>query len=184
MRAYTPIYIRMQALFEVFYNYNVCTSRLGLNMVTYNDLISLFDYKDGGLVSKKTGCRAGYKTKLGYRRIRVNDKYHLEHRLIWLMFYEETPDEIDHINGIPDDNRLENLRPCTRTENLYNSKMRINNSSGVKGVYWNKQRRCWEAGIRVEGEKLYLGSFTDIEEARKTVESARKYYHGEFARNS
>lgn len=92
-------------------------------------------------------------------------------------------DNVDHINGIPGDDRVENLRGSTVCQNQYNSKLRTDNKSGIKGVSWDKSRGKWRAQIRYEGKKINLGSFNNIEDAKQTVESARARLHKEFANN-
>jgi hypothetical protein len=90
--------------------------------------------------------------------------------------------EVDHINGNTLDNRKENLRLCTHSENIKNQKLRSNNKSGYKGVYFCKNNQKWRSSIRVNGKKFYLGSFNNPEEAYASYCDASKKYHGEFGR--
>ncbi|MBD1229107.1 HNH endonuclease [Xenorhabdus griffiniae] len=106
------------------------------------------------------------------------------HRLAWLLYYGRWPSEfIDHINGDKSDNRIVNLREASNTENSWNSKMRKNNSSGIKGVCWCKSKKKWVARIRIDGKRKTLGYFSNIDEARLIMEKARTKYHGEFSRD-
>jgi hypothetical protein len=107
------------------------------------------------------------------------------HRLAWFLAYRQSPpDVIDHINGNPSDNRLANLRPATRTQNLINSKLRVDNSSGFKGVSWNKKSEKWVAQIQIRGKRHRIGFFDCPREAHHAyMEEARAHY-GEFARSS
>lgn len=89
--------------------------------------------------------------------------------------------DVDHWNRNGLDNRRENLRVCTRTENSRNAGLRITNKSGYKGVCWNKQHRVYDAHIRVDGKFLYLGSFSDSREAARAYDAAAKKHYGEFA---
>lgn len=108
---------------------------------------SMFHYKRGKLYWKDTmgsraleGIEAGSVTYEGYRRITVARKEYRTHRLIFLMHHGYMPEIVDHINGVRDDNRIENLRAATINENCYNCKLSKSNKSGVKGVYWVKGR--------------------------------------------
>ncbi len=87
---------------------------------------------------------------------------------------------IDHINGNGLDNRKENLRICTRTQNSQNRKLNCNNTSGYKGV--SKSYGKWAVQINVNGKRLNLGRFANLLEAAKTYDEAAVKYHGEFAR--
>ena len=96
-------------------------------------LQEIFEYKDGDLIRKNKV--AGCLHKSGYRQIKVNNVIYPAHRLIWV-FHNGSIDEnmqIDHINGIKDDNRIENLRLVTAQQNSWN-RSRLNS----KGYTWNK----------------------------------------------
>jgi hypothetical protein len=109
----------------------------------------------------------------------------MAHRLVWLWAHSEwPPDDIDHINGNRDDNRFSNLRLASRTQNNANSQVRRDNTSGVKGVYWNRAGRCWQAQIGFQGRVLPLGSFATIEDARNARLAAEQRYFGEFRRSA
>lgn len=88
--------------------------------------------------------------------------------------------EIDHINGNGLDNRKQNLRVCTRGENLRNSKFR-KGSSSHRGVHLHKGSKKWYAQIRFDNKKHYLGSFDCEIEAAEAYNNAAKEHHGEFA---
>lgn len=90
--------------------------------------------------------------------------------------------QVDHINGDGLDNRRENLRLCTHAENLHNSKKYKNNSTGFKGVHWNKQRNIYQVYIMINRKHKYIGSFTILEEAARAYDKAAKEYYGDFAR--
>ncbi|PAV30442.1 hypothetical protein CIL05_07835 [Virgibacillus profundi] len=87
---------------------------------------------------------------------------------------------VDHINHNTLDNVDENLRVGTRAQNTWNSRMKSNNTSGVIGVYSNSYGR-WVAEIYVNGKKISLGNFDDIEEAKKVRRNAEYQYFKEFA---
>lgn len=89
--------------------------------------------------------------------------------------------DIDHINGNGLDNRRSNLRLATRSQNMMNRKKQANNTSGHRGVSWQKQKRKWRAIIWASGCKTYLGDFKDIEEAHAAYVSASLRLHGPFS---
>ena len=88
---------------------------------------------------------------------------------------------VDHINGDGLDNRRENLRLCTHSENIRNSRPHKNASSKYKGVYWDKDRKKWRARIRVNDVLKHLGSFKSEEDAAMEYNKAAAFYFGEFA---
>lgn len=91
-------------------------------------------------------------------------------------------EDVDHTNMNPLDNRRENLRLATRSQNLANTKTRSNNTSGFKGVYFDKTKQKWRAIITVNKEIKRLGRFDTPEEAHAAYCEAAKHYYGEFAR--
>lgn len=87
----------------------------------------------------------------------------------------------DHINRNPLDNRRENFRPATDSENTRNRNLPSNNSSGVIGVTWHKWSQKWMVRIEVNKKSIYLGKFVDKNEAIVTRLYAEAKYFGEFA---
>lgn len=102
------------------------------------------------------------------------------HRIVWLMFHGTLPPMLDHINGKPLDNRLENLRPVTPRQNSINR--RTTAASGEKGVYRHVAIGKWTANIRVDGKLIHLGSYNSFGEAAQARRQATEKYHGEYAR--
>lgn len=88
---------------------------------------------------------------------------------------------IDHINMNPLDNRIENLRPCTRSENAMNIKKHKDNSSGFKGVRWESRRKHWIANICKDYKSIYLGSYKSPIEAAYAYDKKAKELFGQFA---
>lgn len=119
--------------------------------------------------SKKTvlGTRAGSLCSTsGYRRIRLNNKFYVEHRIIWLWVYGHFPKEhIDHINHVRDDNRLSNLREVTIAENARNRTKHQNTKVGEVGIWYCKRRKRYIAEIKLNQKKVYQRSFKNVEEA-------------------
>lgn len=113
----------------------------------------------------------------GYRCGAIDDRLTKAHRVVWAIYYGEWPtNHIDHINGVRSDNRIFNLRDVTSKQNNMNAAMRINNTSGVTGVCWNKQREKWQAEIKVDGKKKHLGLFDSIDAASSArLKASREY---------
>ena len=88
--------------------------------------------------------------------------------------------DVDHINKNTLDNRKENLRICTRSENLCNRKKQINNKSGHVGVSWNTKENKWGAYIMLHKKYINLGLYNDIQDAIKVRKEAEDKYFGEF----
>ena len=104
------------------------------------------------------------------------------HRLIWIYVHGEITHEIDHINGIRDDNRLCNLREVTHQQNMMN-RVRKKTKNQLRGIYKVKGKTpSWAAEITCQGVKHYLGVYKTPEEANLAYEEARAKYFKEFAR--
>lgn len=114
----------------------------------------------------KSGDVAGCLNKDGYIQCRFNKCTHLAHRLVFLWLYGRWPDgEIDHVNHLKTDNRIENLRDVSPQENDKNKKLAKNNNSGFTGVVWFKRTQKWRANIYVNKRCIHLGYFNDINDA-------------------
>jgi hypothetical protein len=90
--------------------------------------------------------------------------------------------QIDHVKGDKDDNRLVNLRQASNAQNNRNVKKKSSNTSGFKGVCWDKERSLWMASICVDRRQKTLGRFGTPEEAYSAYVTAARTFHGEFAR--
>ena len=119
----------------------------------------------------------------GYRVGNVEYKLCQAHRVIWAIVHGAWPGEdLDHINGERGDNRLTNLRPASRSENLCNRGMSPLNTSGHKGVYFDEPSQKWRAHIKKDRKFRFLGSFDTVDGAIAARRSAEQQLHGEFAR--
>lgn len=120
-------------------------------------------------------------------RVMVNMKGvgHAAHRIIYEMHGCGSVPEglvIDHVNGNPFDNRIENLRAATNAQNLWNVSKSKANKHGLKGIFWCKSKRRWVAQLRRLDKKMHLGTFQTKGMAAVAYAKAAMRYHGSFAR--
>lgn len=133
----------------------------------YNPLDGVFTWVTPLSQNVKTGDIAGcVNNRTKYKVLRLDNEGHLQHRLAWLYVHGEFPcGQIDHINGIRDDNRISNLRAVTAQENLKNQRMRVTNTSGFTGVNWDKKAGKWKSQIDFNKKRIYIGTFSTIIDA-------------------
>jgi len=123
------------------------------------------------------GKRAGSFTISSHRVVLLNQTPYLVHRIAWkMMINEEPPDIIDHVNGVPFDNRWANLRAATTTQHIGNQRIHSTNTSGHRGVYLHRQQKKWVAQLG----RRYLGIFNSLESAVATYDAAAHKHFGEF----
>lgn len=129
------------------------------------------------------GDIAGTLSQTGYIYISVKGKGHRAHRLVWLYLYGKFPDRlIDHINGIRHDNRLCNLRECSKAENTVNSKIDKRNKLGFKGV--RKSGNNFSARATIDYKEYHLGNFKTKEEASDAYINFVKSFRSGFERRN
>lgn len=123
------------------------------------------------------GARTGRPNVQGYRETQLAGVKYKEHRLAWLYMTGEWPKHtIDHINGIRDDNRFENLRDVNRFINKQNTRRAPSHSTtGFLGV--SRHQSKWQASIRVNNKQLYLGRYETPEDAHAAYLSAKREFH-------
>lgn len=150
---------------------------------TFNGHSVLVDDSDYEYLSQWNWSKAkgGYVIRcqyIGYFNGKRKNKVIYMHRVV-----NQTPEgmETDHINGDKLDNRKANLRSASRSNNAINKPKQANNTSGYKGVYWNKQSKKWLAAIKVNNKQIHIGLFPAIEDAATAYNLAALKYFGEFA---
>jgi len=154
-------------------------------MITQADVCSAFDYKDGDLYWKDSGAKVGgCVNRGGYKVMGFRNKNYLIHRIVYLMFYGYLPKFIDHVDNDRVNNKLENLRPASPSQNLWNACLRPTNTSGCKGVSWHKKTKKWQVKLSVDRVLKHFGYFDDLELADLVAIEARTKYHGQFARHA
>ncbi len=148
-----------------------------------------YDPATGHFVRQRTaggqlpGTIAGNTRRDGYRTINIDGRSYYCQRLAWLWMTGNWPEvDIDHVNGCPSDNIWTNLRLATPSQNLANSRLAKNSSSGLKGVYFHRHTNKWCAGITHQGKKIYLGLFETPEAAHAAYAQTAQQLFGNFAR--
>lgn len=145
-------------------------------------------YEDGYLYWKvspanrvKVGDKIMGKSSRGYGQVRIDGLRYYLHRVIYLMHHGHMPEIIDHIDGDVTNNRIENLRAATQSQNMYNARMKSNNTSGIKGVRWDRHRNKWDARVIKNKQYVLCERFDDLVSAVIAVRSARLEHHQAFA---
>jgi len=158
---------------------------------TKEQLDELFEYRDGALYWRKAGStlapagsKAGCVNGRGYLVVGIKYKKYLVHRLIWVMHGNGPVAVLDHINGDTTDNRIENLRASTHTENMCNARRSKRNTSGIKGVSWSKTMNKWVGSVWFERKIYTTQPFEQKDQCAEAVKALRSELHGEFARHA
>lgn len=158
--------------------------------ISQDELNQFFDYdaESGNLIWKvhtnshmKIGEVAGWEDPKEYRQISLLGKRYKAHRLIWIYHYGELNGILDHIDGDKHNNRIENLRLATPSQNNCNTGLIKSNKSGLKGLYWDKINEKWRVQIEINRVRKNVGRFADLFEAACVIISLRNKLHGEFA---
>jgi len=152
---------------------------MGRSKITYDEVRKLFDYtpETGKLVRKLTtssraicGQEVGCRNTSGYLVVRIGPTLYYVHRLIWLWMTGDWPAEsIDHINRNPADNRWENLRDVSCSDNCHNREV-------TSGVYWAHRDKVWVASISYQGVKTHIGQHKDRAVAERMYADHKKRY--------
>lgn len=120
------------------------------------------------------GKEVGNKHGQGYREMMIHNKRYLIHRVVYEMHYGQIPKGmfVDHINGIRDDNRIENLRLATNSQNLLNAKLSVKNVIGIKGIHRSSKNRwaVFRGKLRVFTDDFFIACCI-----RKSWESHNEY---------
>ena len=156
--------------------------------MTQQDFIDRFDYQDGKLFYKKSeGCmKQGTEVwtvcKGGYLKTLIKRKPSRLHRIIFMMHHGYLPEFLDHIDGNPANNRIENLRPATASQNNLNRGKHTRNTSGYKGVTWVATVGRYSARIAIGQKRLFLGYFDNSKEAHEAYCESAKQYQLQYVR--
>jgi len=146
-------------------------------LLHYDPDTGVFTWRETG-PGRKNGLIAGCLRVDGYWFIAIDQQRYLAHRLAWFYVHGYFPEnDTDHINRIRTDNRISNLREASRQCNSRNSGLLSTNTSGIKGVCWNKNYSKWQANITDSGKQIYLGCYDTIVDAAKARWSAEVKYN-------
>lgn len=167
--------------------------RLACNLITVERLRELLDYDPATGIfrwrsSRGRGVRAGdiagTPQNHGYWQLCIDAKIYMAHRIAWFYVHGEWPEiEIDHWDLDKRNNRLDNLRNSTKSQNQANmGPKRKNNITGMKGVSFDTGRKRWIVGITHENKKIFIGRFDSKTEATAAYAKAAHELFGEFAR--
>ena len=155
-----------------------------LRQLSYNKDDGIFTWRiDHHRPNGMKGMEAGYKGGKGYVRIMIYAKEYRRASLAHFYMTKEWPKMVDHIDHVSSNDRWDNLRACTQKENMRNTSLLKNNTSGVTGVSWHAQSQRWQAGIKDGGKRISLGNHYqkwDAICARKSAEYKFGYHpnHG------
>lgn len=131
---------------------------------------------------RHAGKVAGSVNGNGYIKITIDAKCYEGQRLAWIYEYGEWPKgQIDHINRDRTDNRIDNLRDVTKTQNSWNQSVSRHSTTGLRGVWRMADCDRWRAAIRVHGKRKHLGVFKTPLEASDAYKRAAVEFFGEFA---
>ena len=161
-------------------------------MLTYEKVNSLLEYLPNGELKRKitTSPKAKKGEVVGngdlrrYKYFSIDGVKYYNHRIVWFIHHGYMPTQIDHINGNPLDNRIENLRECNQSQNNWNQRLKTTNKSGYKGVSWYSREKRWVAKLNIYGKPKVVGYFRNVEDAANAIKKFRQECHKEFARHA
>jgi hypothetical protein len=141
----------------------------------YDQETGVFLWKISPVAKIKPWQCAGKITRTGYVRIGLQKKTYAAHRLAWLYVYGFYPENyIDHIDGNPKNNQIKNLRTATNKQNQENQKQNAKNTTGYRGVTFNKKANKYQVQIGHNGKLIYCGLFDTVDEAADFAKAKRK----------
>ena len=150
--------------------------------VSYDPTTGIFTWAKTSSKKRLDGITAGWVDDDGYIMISIDKITRGAHQWAWFWMTGEWPKQtVDHKDRDPGNNRWDNLREADYSQQSGNTRMRSDNTSGIKGVSWDKSRGKWAANIHIKGRKVYLGRFDDLDAARAAYSAAAVNYFGEFA---
>ena len=166
--------------------YNLNDDKVGVGYTNNTGLEFYFDKEDYDFIKDYNWIeKMDHGQRTGYVKMTVwdNNKPHVVylHRFVLEKNGKNIEGKtVDHINHKPYDNTKDNLRVCEHFENIVACKTYSNNTSGRKGVYWDKARSKWMVVITVNKKTHHIGRFDDFDDAVRAREESEKKYHGEF----
>lgn len=158
---------------------NIISAQRLRELLNYDPVTGIFTRTTSTNRNNKSGDVVGCDMPIGYTYIGLGGRSYYAHRLAWLHVYGEWPkQDIDHINGIKNDNRICNLRDICHQANAHNlQRLNRNNTSGHTGVTWDRRRGKWVAQIKLNRKRFGLGSYSDVVDAAAAYAAAKKRLH-------
>lgn len=162
---------------------------LGKNMkITQFQVKEIFDYHlNGNLIWKikkatntNIGSVVGSENSEGYLQTSINSVKYKIHQLVFIWHFGYCPKIIDHIDQNKKNNKIENLREATNSQNSMNRPKQLNNTTGFKGVSIHKQSGKFQCSIKINNKKIWLGLFVEIKDAVAAYQKAAEKYHQQF----
>lgn len=155
------------------------------------DFHEFFDYRNDGKliwkVDRRIKCKgkeAGNTRADGYVAVRLGQQRLLAHRIIFAMWHGYMPEVIDHIDGNPNNNRIENLRAADNSKNQQNRRLDSRSKVGFKNVSYFKRDKNYMVRMKIDGRVRTIGYYKDLELADLVATMAREKYFGQFARHA
>lgn len=146
-------------------------------LLSYNPETGVFTWRVHRSGRGRAGVEAGTASH-GYRVITVDWVRYPAHRLVFVYLYGRWPAEhVDHRDGDPLNNRPGNLRECSHAQNHQNTKLRVDNSTGMTGVCWDRSKRKFMAYINIDGKRKNLGRHATAEAAYAVYLNAKANLH-------
>jgi len=140
-----------------------------------------YEYDGFDLLNKATRLPAGNDNGKGYRQVTVLGRGIYVHRIAFFLHHGRWPkDQIDHINRDNTDNRIENLRECSRSEN-HRNRADTKGRKLPRNVYIDKSTGRYKVQLTINNKKISLGGYPNVELAQLVASEAREKYYGEFA---
>lgn len=157
------------------------------------DVKNVWEYRNGNLYWRiKAGRGTSVKhpgdlvapapDPLGYHYVTWRRKHYAVHRVVFLLVYGWLPDCVDHIDGNPQNNCAENLRPATRLQNQFNRRPNTRSKTGIKNVTPHQGK--WQVRFSINRKTHHYGCYATVEEAASVAAKIRAELHGEFARHA
>lgn len=154
------------------------------DLVIYDGATGVFRHRNPVGLRVKAGDVAGSVNDRGYVKVVVDGKSYRAHALAWLYVHGRWPEgRLDHRDLDRSNNRIDNLREATGSQNQANRSKQANNTSGYKGVYWLKSQKKWLAKVVRNGKQYHLGLHDTVEAAHAAYKAGSERLHGEFARS-
>ena len=160
--------------------HNVITAHELQQIANYDSSTGVFTWKVTRSTRAQAGKEFGSWDLYGYKTARISGKSYKLHRLAWLYVHGSMPvNDIDHINGIRHDNRIENLRDVTRKTNLENQ-TKINKQkkhTSLIGAYFDERKKSFYARISINNKSVHLGTFSNEQQAHDAYVAAKRKMH-------